>query len=242
MKNRRLATLILMAVALVFLSAVTASGYFWKEAALATDFSRKDLSPSIAFLFGTDWMGRDMFVRTIVGLSLSIRIGLLTAAASAVLAFLMGTAGILGSGGRRFPDPLDVAGAADPGRGAPAEREQLHPDRREAWPQPMVHRVPPHGALPFPSVCSGAGPFVPSCDPPRSQYNLPGLRPFSGAAGDRSDPVRKHAVSGYGKMVAGPVSGDPAVSHCPDVPFHRTGARKAGKSGKRPGVRRTAYG
>ena len=92
MKNRRLATLILMAVALVFLSAVTASGYFWKEVALATDFSRKDLSPSIAFLFGTDWMGRDMFVRTIVGLSLSIRIGLLTAAASAILAFLMGTA------------------------------------------------------------------------------------------------------------------------------------------------------
>ena len=37
-------------------------------------------------------MGRDMFVRTITGLSLSIRIGLLTAAVSAVIACFMGTA------------------------------------------------------------------------------------------------------------------------------------------------------
>ena len=36
------------------------------------------------------WMGRDMFVRTVAGLSLSIRIGLLTAAVSAVMAFVLG--------------------------------------------------------------------------------------------------------------------------------------------------------
>lgn len=35
-------------------------------------------------------MGRDMFVRTVAGLSLSIRIGLLTAAVSAVMAFILG--------------------------------------------------------------------------------------------------------------------------------------------------------
>ena len=35
-------------------------------------------------------MGRDMFVRTVAGLSLSIRIGLLTAAVSAVMAFVLG--------------------------------------------------------------------------------------------------------------------------------------------------------
>lgn len=57
---------------------------------MVTDFSRKNLAPCLAYPFGTDWMGRDMFVRTITGLSMSIRIGLLTAAISAVIAFLMG--------------------------------------------------------------------------------------------------------------------------------------------------------
>lgn len=55
-----------------------------------TDFSRKNLAPCAEYLFGTDWMGRDMFVRTVTGLSMSIRIGLLTACASAVIAFLLG--------------------------------------------------------------------------------------------------------------------------------------------------------
>lgn len=81
-----------MAAAICYLGAVTVLGWQWKETALATDFSRKNMFPSRQFLFGTDWMGRDMFVRTVTGLSLSIRIGVLTAAASAVIAFLMGTA------------------------------------------------------------------------------------------------------------------------------------------------------
>lgn len=69
---------------------VAVLGSFWKEAAIQTDFTRKNLAPCIQYPFGTDWMGRDMFVRTIAGLSLSIRIGLLTAAVSAAAAFLMG--------------------------------------------------------------------------------------------------------------------------------------------------------
>lgn len=81
-----------MAASLAFLTAITVLGHGWREEALVTDFSRKDLLPSFQYFFGTDWMGRDMFVRTAVGLSLSIRIGLLTAGASAVLAFIMGTA------------------------------------------------------------------------------------------------------------------------------------------------------
>ena len=51
---------------------------------MATDFTAKEPgSQPVAHLFGTDWMGRDMFTRTLAGLSLSIRIGLLTAAVSA---------------------------------------------------------------------------------------------------------------------------------------------------------------
>ena len=45
--------------------------------------------------FGTDWMGRDMLARTLTGLSLSIRIGVLTAAVSAVIALAIGIAAAL---------------------------------------------------------------------------------------------------------------------------------------------------
>ncbi|RGZ01927.1 ABC transporter permease [Clostridium sp. AM58-1XD] len=80
-----------MAAAVLFLAFITLLGQYWREAALATDFSEKNVLPGLRHAFGTDWMGRDMFKRTVTGLSLSIRIGLLTAAVSAVLAFLLGT-------------------------------------------------------------------------------------------------------------------------------------------------------
>ena len=90
MKNRRRKSFVLLILAAGLLVFVAVLGSFWKEAAIQTDFTRKNLAPCIQYPFGTDWMGRDMFVRTIAGLSLSIRIGLLTAAVSAAAAFLMG--------------------------------------------------------------------------------------------------------------------------------------------------------
>ena len=77
---------------MAILAAVTAAGILMEESAMETDFSRTNLKPSLEYLFGTDWMGRDMFARTIAGLSLSIRIGLLTAAVSAGAALVLGTA------------------------------------------------------------------------------------------------------------------------------------------------------
>lgn len=61
------------------------------EESLVTDFSRKNMAPGISYIFGTDWLGRDMFIRTLTGLSLSIRIGLLAAGVSSVFALLLGT-------------------------------------------------------------------------------------------------------------------------------------------------------
>ena len=43
---------------------------------IPTSFTSANQMPSFAHLFGTDWMGRDMFIRTIKGLSLSIMIGI----------------------------------------------------------------------------------------------------------------------------------------------------------------------
>ena len=77
--NRRQRTLLLLFLTLAVLLAVTLAGALLTQRAMVTDFSRMNRSPSLTFLFGTDWMGLDMLARTLAWLSLSIRIGVLTA-------------------------------------------------------------------------------------------------------------------------------------------------------------------
>lgn len=89
--NGRIKTVVFFGIAVLFLFVVTMSGVFFSEEAMVTDFSRKNLAPNIVYLFGTDWLGRDMFIRTLTGLSMSIRIGILAAFVSSILALLLGT-------------------------------------------------------------------------------------------------------------------------------------------------------
>ncbi|MBR4138551.1 MAG: ABC transporter permease [Lachnospiraceae bacterium] len=89
--NGRILTLILFVFAVAFLSAITVAGTVYAEDAMVVDFARKNLSPCGAYIFGTDWMGRDMFLRTLTGLSMSIKIGLLAAGVSSIIAFILGT-------------------------------------------------------------------------------------------------------------------------------------------------------
>ena len=90
--NKRKTMLLLAVAAVAVLAAITAAGQWLADEALVTDFSRKNLPPSLRYPFGTDFMGRDMFVRTVAGLSMSIRIGLITAAVSALVACALGLA------------------------------------------------------------------------------------------------------------------------------------------------------
>lgn len=90
--NQRQRALLLSVFAALVLLVVTVAGLLLADAAVVTDFSRKNLAPCLAYPFGTDWMGRDMLSRTLTGLSLSIRIGVLTAAVSAVVALAVGPA------------------------------------------------------------------------------------------------------------------------------------------------------
>ncbi len=59
------------------------------NANLPTDFSIKMQAPSLTHPFGTDWMGRDMFTRTIKGLSLSIVIGIGASVISSLIATIL---------------------------------------------------------------------------------------------------------------------------------------------------------
>lgn len=97
--NRRQRVLIGLVFSVVFLSAVCIGGILCEEAAVATDFSRRNLAPCAEYLFGTDWLGRDMFARTLRGLSASILLGVISAAVSAVIALLLGViSAVLGKG------------------------------------------------------------------------------------------------------------------------------------------------
>lgn len=90
--NQRQRAKLLLAFAVLFLASVAIAGYFCRDASMATDFSRKNLAPCLAYPFGTDWMGRNMFYRTLTGLSMSILIGVSAAAVSAVVALVLGIA------------------------------------------------------------------------------------------------------------------------------------------------------
>lgn len=96
-QSRRGRTLLGIALACGALLLLCIAGILWKEESLVTDLSQKNLSPSGRHWFGTDFLGRDMFIRTVVGLSLSLRLGVLTAGISALLAALLGIgAAVLG--------------------------------------------------------------------------------------------------------------------------------------------------
>ena len=83
-------------VAATVLLAVGLAGHLVTEAAMASDFSAKNLAPSLAHPFGTDWMGRDMLLRTLAGLSASMLVGLLAAVVSSVIALVLAAVAALG--------------------------------------------------------------------------------------------------------------------------------------------------
>lgn len=83
--HRRQRTLLTIAGCLMALGAIIAGAWLIGDAGLATNLTARQQPPSLAHPFGTDWLGRDMFTRTLHGLSLSLAVGLLAAAVSAVI-------------------------------------------------------------------------------------------------------------------------------------------------------------
>lgn len=90
--NRRQKTLVIMTLASVILAGVLLSGVLLDPERIATHFDQRNLSPSLDHFFGTDWLGRDMFTRTVKGLCLSMGIGLIASVVSVIVAMTMGMA------------------------------------------------------------------------------------------------------------------------------------------------------
>ncbi|GHV61959.1 peptide ABC transporter permease [Spirochaetia bacterium] len=88
--NRRTKTLILALAIFLLLAFIAVAGLTMNSVCYSPDYSAKRLPPSLSHLFGTDYLGRDMFFRTIKGLSTSILIGALASAISACIALAFG--------------------------------------------------------------------------------------------------------------------------------------------------------
>ncbi len=89
--NHRQKVIFTMSAGLLVLTAITLGGILLDPVVYGPNYELKRLAPSVDHLFGTDYLGRDMFFRTIAGLSMSIRIGLLAAAVSSVIALVLGS-------------------------------------------------------------------------------------------------------------------------------------------------------
>ena len=88
--NLRQKTLLIIGFTSILLFTIVISSVFLGGESLQTNFGSKNLAPSPEHPFGTDWMGRDMFIRTLEGLGLSIVVGALASTISTVLTIILG--------------------------------------------------------------------------------------------------------------------------------------------------------
>ena len=95
--NRRTKVLILTATMAVLLIAVYAFGVLIPESAYASSFRNAKQPPSWEHPFGTDSLGRDLLMRTLKGMSISMTVGLVASIISAVIAVFVGIAAATGS-------------------------------------------------------------------------------------------------------------------------------------------------
>lgn len=87
--NGRIRAVISTAFALVLISAIILIAWGAGNSGIRADFGARNLAPSWSHWFGTDQMGRDMFARTMHGLTLSLRVGILAAGFSVLIALVI---------------------------------------------------------------------------------------------------------------------------------------------------------
>ena len=86
--NLRTKTLVIIGLSILIILSIFICGYFIRD--IPTNFANASQMPSLEHLFGTDWMGRDMFQRTIAGLGLSIMVGFIASVVSTIISIILG--------------------------------------------------------------------------------------------------------------------------------------------------------
>ena len=95
--NRRTKVAALTAMMALLLLAVYGFGLFLPEDAYASSFLNARQPPSWEHPFGTDTLGRDLLMRILKGMSVSMTVGLVASVISAVIAVFVGIAAATGS-------------------------------------------------------------------------------------------------------------------------------------------------
>jgi len=95
--NHRTKIAILIVIIFILLVVIYICGMIIPEKAIIGSFLNAKQSPSLKHPFGTDALGRDLFLRTLKGLSVSITIGLVASVISGAIAILVGIAAAMGS-------------------------------------------------------------------------------------------------------------------------------------------------
>ena len=95
--NRRKQAVFLSCLMLFVLLAIYLAGMLIPEEAVTGSFLDAKQPPSLTHLFGTDALGRDLFLRTLKGLSVSVTVGIVASVISAVIAVLVGIAAATGA-------------------------------------------------------------------------------------------------------------------------------------------------
>lgn len=88
--NQRQKTVVLLILSIAIFIAILVAGYLLTDKAVKGSFMESNIKPCVEYPFGTDWLGRDMFARTLKGLSISIVIGLVASTLSAIIALILG--------------------------------------------------------------------------------------------------------------------------------------------------------
>ena len=86
-------TILSLSIFVVFFIAILIAGSVINPEKFSIDLINKNQSPSLTHIFGTDWIGRDMFFRTLKGLSISMKIGVLSSIISGIIAVVLGVIG-----------------------------------------------------------------------------------------------------------------------------------------------------
>lgn len=88
--NRRTALILKLLLCMAVIFGVLLWGASMDESAYGVNFADRNLAPSFQHWFGTDWMGRDMFSRSVKGMTTSIQIGLFASLISSIIAVILG--------------------------------------------------------------------------------------------------------------------------------------------------------
>lgn len=100
-RNPRKWAMIWGGLGMIWIATVWLTGRLLPAESTLTSLMDRNLAPTWAHPFGTDWLGRDMFMRTWKGLATSIQVGLLAACGGGLVALVLGLAAASGKAADR---------------------------------------------------------------------------------------------------------------------------------------------